>query len=331
MYPNRTYANSDTGMRLHHVVLTNTGRLSATCGTEYGGDRFFASGNERTPVSICANGSAFNPVELRVKLTTNRTSQVGYYIGPNDDIFFLVELMNETEDPRPVVVTITYEYIPRIPQSFTQVTPIWLDISSNCTSNSEEPAFNNTAFNYTMLPRWKADFEGHVTCIVGHLHDGGTHVEVLKNGKPVCDCVAVYGQNPGYVETGSMNMSMSMNMGSMDMVQISSLNSCMNVGTSSVGDEWGLAAFYNTSEYAPMLNSDGSLAEIMGISLVYITQGNNITTNSSTETTSSMSASGSTSATATGTLVNTTITNAASEMIVFRAVFLVVLGVALLM
>jgi hypothetical protein len=59
VYPNGTYANSNTGMWLHHVVLTNTGKPSATCGTEYGGDRFFASGNERTPVSISANGSVF--------------------------------------------------------------------------------------------------------------------------------------------------------------------------------------------------------------------------------------------------------------------------------
>ena len=56
VYPNGTYANSDTGMWLHHVVLTNTGKASAVCGTEWGGDRFFASGNERTPVSISANG-----------------------------------------------------------------------------------------------------------------------------------------------------------------------------------------------------------------------------------------------------------------------------------
>jgi hypothetical protein len=260
---------------------------------------------------------------------------VGYYIGPNDDVAFLVELMNETEDPRDAVVTITYEYIPSIPQSFTQVIPIWLDINSDCSSNSEEPAFNNTAFNYTMHPRWKADFEGRVTCIVGHLHDGGTHLEVLKNGNPVCDCVAAYGQTPGYVETAmNMNKSMSMNMGSMDMVHISSLNSCLNAGTSTVGDEWGLDAFYNTSEFAPMLDSDGSLAGIMGISLVYITQGNNVTTSNSTTASTSTSVSSSVSTAATmsaiGTASTSTTINVGPERIVSRKVLLVGLGIALL-
>lgn len=339
MYPNGTYANSNTGMWLHHVVLTNTGKTSATCGKEYGGDRFFASGNERTPVSISANGLVFSQNNLRVKLTTTRTVQAGYYIGPNDEFTFLVELMNESEDPRDAVVTITYEYIPGVPQSFTQVTPIWLDINSDCSSDSEEPAFNNTAFNYTMQPRWKADFEGHVTCIVGHLHDGGTHLEVLKNGKLVCDCVAAYGQTPGYVETAmDMNNSMSMNMSSMDMVHISSLNSCLDTGTSTVGDEWGLKAFYNTSEFAPMVDSDGSLAGIMGISLVYITQGNNVTTsnsttaNASTSVSSSVSSSVSVTATgsAAGTASATTAANAVAEMIVSRSLLFVGLGIALL-
>ena len=57
-YPNGTYANANTGMWLHHIVLTNTDRPSSVCGMQYGGDRFFASGNERTAVNICVNGLA---------------------------------------------------------------------------------------------------------------------------------------------------------------------------------------------------------------------------------------------------------------------------------
>lgn len=176
--------------------------------------------------------------------------------------------MNETEDPRPAVVTVTFEYIPSQPQNFVNVIPVWLDIGS-C-DNSELPAKNNTAFQYSMQPRWKADFSGHITWIAGHLHDGGTHLEVLKNGNTVCDCVAAYGQSPGYVESMSMP---GMNMMGMDMEHISSISTCANTGVVNVGDEWGVTAFYNTSEHAPMLDSDGSLAPIMGISLLYVANG----------------------------------------------------------
>lgn len=124
----------------------------------------------------------------------------------------LVELMNKIKEPRPVVVTITYEYIPNPPQSFSRVTPVWLDIG-NC-SNSDMLAFNDTTFQYSMTPPWKANFAGRITFAVVHLHDGGTHLTILQNNT-ICDSVASYGLTPGYIESSSsMNMSgMSTGMG----------------------------------------------------------------------------------------------------------------------
>lgn len=130
-----------------------------------------------------------------VQAESDSTDAVGYYLGPTDNVAMFVELMNETPDPRPAVLTITYEYIPSVPQQFDQVKAIWLDIG-NCT-NSELPAMNNTAFEYSMQPPYKANFTGRITFIAGHLHDGRTHLEVLKNNNTVCDTVAAYGQTPG--------------------------------------------------------------------------------------------------------------------------------------
>jgi len=55
-YPNGTYANANTSLWLHHVVLYNTNNEDTVCGTNEPGERFFASGNERTPVNLCING-----------------------------------------------------------------------------------------------------------------------------------------------------------------------------------------------------------------------------------------------------------------------------------
>jgi hypothetical protein len=53
-YPNRTIANSDTGMWLHHAVLYDFGRQDLACpNLPY---RFFASGNERTRLDMSLNG-----------------------------------------------------------------------------------------------------------------------------------------------------------------------------------------------------------------------------------------------------------------------------------
>jgi hypothetical protein len=58
-YPNGTYANANTSLWLHHVVLYNSANLDTVCGENVAGglgERFFASGNERSPVSLCING-----------------------------------------------------------------------------------------------------------------------------------------------------------------------------------------------------------------------------------------------------------------------------------
>jgi hypothetical protein len=55
-YPNGTYANANTSLWLHHVLLYNLNNLDTVCGNNEPGERFFASGNERSPVSLCING-----------------------------------------------------------------------------------------------------------------------------------------------------------------------------------------------------------------------------------------------------------------------------------
>lgn len=280
-YPNGTYANSNTGMWLHHTVLYNLNRSDAVCTKSP--DRFFASGNERTPINICVNG----------------TQKAGYFLNETDTIAMLVELMNEMVEPRGAVVTITFEYIPTVPSGFDLVTPVWLDIG-NCTT-SDMPAQANTTFEYSSAP-WTSDISGQILDVAGHIHDGGTYIEVLQNNKMICNCSAAYGQSEGYIETGPMNMPM-MNM---DMVHVSSIVSCPNDGTLKKGDTLGVTAHYDTSEYAPMMNGDGSLAPIMGISLLYIAIGGN----SSTTPSASGTASSTPSSTAAG--VSSIATNAAS-------------------
>ncbi|KAN0108766.1 hypothetical protein V8E51_008508 [Hyaloscypha variabilis] len=185
-YPNGTYANVNTSLWLHHVVLYNTDNEDTVCGTDEFGERFFASGNERSPVSLCNNG----------------TNNTGYYVGPKDNIAFLAELMNTAMENQTAVVTMTYEYLPGLPSSFQKVTPIWLDITG-C-GDSEEPAKNDTTFQYTS-PVWTANATGRIAAAIGHLHDGGVNLDITQNNSTMCDFEAAYGENPGYIDASAMN------------------------------------------------------------------------------------------------------------------------------
>ncbi|KAK5133623.1 hypothetical protein LTR08_007571 [Meristemomyces frigidus] len=299
-YPNGTVANADTNLWLHHTVFWNMNRTSAVCPGLDNLDTFFASGNERTPANICANG----------------TEQAGYYFASTDTLGMSVELMNMSPFPQSGVVTMTYEYIPKPPPSFSHVKALWLDIAG-CDGNSDQPVKSTTqAFQYTS-PAWVSDISGKVTFIAGHLHDGGTHLEVQRNETEECDCVATYGANSAYLG-GGMSMSTSMAMGAssmsmsasmatsssmdmasmsmsgmamptssassglMDNVHISNISTCPNPenGVVSPGDVWKSTAYYDPSQHDLMLDANGSAASLMGIALVYVAELNVTTTSS---------------------------------------------------
>lgn len=215
--------------------------------------------------------------------------------------------MNMVDYSRDAVLTVTWEFIPSVPAGFDKVKPLWLDIAG-CNRTSDEPAKANQAFQYTDSAPWTSNFTGRITAVGGHLHDGGIHLTVNKNNKVICDCVAVYGQNPAYIDGGSISMtssmsgmsmssSMDMSGSSMDMTtakaastsmpqtsnpgmagmnmsadtaHISKISYCFNAGTIDVGDTFSVTAYYDSSKHALMTNSDGSLAPIMGIGLVYV-------------------------------------------------------------
>ena len=216
--------------------------------------------------------------------------------------------MNMVDYSRDAVLTMTWEYIPSVPSGFDHVKALWLDIGG-C-EGSDVTAKANKTFQYTDPAPWTSNFTGRVTYMVGHLHDGGSHLAVTKNDTVMCDCVAAYGQNAAYIDGGLMSMSGSMSgismtataksssmgsmsMGSMSMgtgtsmpaststsmagmnmdtdtVHISSMSSCSNAGTIGIGDTFSVTAYYNAGEHSLMTNSDGSLAPIMGISIVYV-------------------------------------------------------------
>ena len=54
-YPDGSYANADTGMWLHHVVMLNTEERDTVC-SEYSAQRIFESENERIIANICVDG-----------------------------------------------------------------------------------------------------------------------------------------------------------------------------------------------------------------------------------------------------------------------------------
>ena len=96
---------------------------------------------------------------------------------------------------------------------------------------------------------FKANLTGLITFLAGYLHDGGTQTSSRMVNVYICNCTARYDETPGYVED---------NMG-MEMMHISSISACENVGVLCVGNDLEITAHYDTQKYMPMMNADGTL------------------------------------------------------------------------
>lgn len=180
-YADGSNANVDTGPMLHHMVLSSAFRSDPTCsGNLLGliGQRFFASGNERTTVSF--------------------PSGYGYNVGLLDSWNMIVDLMNMDTTAKTVYITMTYTYTT---SSTTAVKPVWLDVDQCGDSEYSIPAgVSDSHWD------WNVNVPGKIVAIGGHVHDDGVRIEAtnVTTGASICDSVGAYGQTPDYIDMMGM-------------------------------------------------------------------------------------------------------------------------------
>lgn len=184
MSPNLVYedgstANVNTGAMLHHMVLGSQFKSDATCSGDWlglAGERFFASGNERTVIEY--------------------PDGYGYKVDWWDQWNLIYDLMNMTSQDKTVYVEMEYTY-----QSgsadIDPVRPVWLDVDQCGDSEYSIPAgSSDTHWD------WNVNRPGDFVAIGGHVHDEGVRIEATNEstGESICDSVASYGESPEYID-----------------------------------------------------------------------------------------------------------------------------------
>jgi hypothetical protein len=171
---------------LHHTVLMNAGegRTDATC--QWGlpfplgglfGQRFFASGDERTPFIVQPG--------------------YGYYVG-NGTFNMIYDLMSMSTKPETVAIQMKWQWIPAAQAgSIAKIEPVWFDVDQCGDSEVAVPAGPSTK-SWT----WTVNRPGKLVGIGGHIHNGGINVDIRNDttGQQICNSVAGYGQTPLYVD-----------------------------------------------------------------------------------------------------------------------------------
>jgi hypothetical protein len=188
------------GLFLHHMVLANwtSGRTDATCYVGFPfplglmfGQRFFASGDERTTINFPAN--------------------YGYQVNATDTWNLIYDLANMNTTAQSAYLRVSYEYVPMSTQGMRNVEPIWFDVAQCGFSTFSRPAGPSQA-SWT----WNVNRPGNIVAIGGHVHNGGINI-VIRNdttGEVICDSRAGYGETPMYTDHHGMQ-------------HISSMSKCM--------------------------------------------------------------------------------------------------------
>jgi len=192
-------------------------------------------------------------------LTLSRTEKIGYWFGKGDTISMATELMNAHKKEREAALTITYEYIPYLPEEFSTVTPIWLDVGG-CHSDVPVPT-DESKFELDSPP-WVSSLSGRIVNFMSHLHDGGVELRLQKEGIDVCVSEAEYGvtrRSKGHKHDTEMS-------------HIVRMSECSDVGRIRIGEEWSVKAQYDLEKHEPMLDEHGQPEPVMGIAIVYVVE-----------------------------------------------------------
>jgi hypothetical protein len=255
-------------------LTVGPGRWDATCltaprslphlavgATPKNSERFLSSGNERMPIVLLSSASSHQ--------------KAGYHLRKTDSFKFLVDLMNMNMEDRVVYLTLTYDLVDgALPTGWMDVKPVWLD-AENCASSDVDPPQETGIFALTSKP-WTPNFEGEVLSLGGHLHDGGSHLEVMAtNSSSVCTSEAKYAENFKYVFKDFANTAM---MGGDHVAEkhISSMSWCGHsnalpkVKTLKKDQSWMLKGNYDYDRFEGNKDRNGKQDHIMAISIVYV-------------------------------------------------------------
>ena len=203
-------ANLDSGIMLHHLVLIQPGLPDTTCGasTPLGilGQRFFASGNERTP-GVLPPG-------------------FGYHLA-SGPLLAVFDIMNMSSSLQVVWLSATVSWLPDTTPGIKPVTPVWLD-ENNCSTSTYAIPARPTNRVWT----WTSTITGRVVTAGGHIHDGGIETTLADQttGQHICTSRAGYGTKPAY-------------MGSVESMTTCSHD---RIGMVRAGDVLALDTYYNS-------------------------------------------------------------------------------------
>lgn len=235
VYPDGSTANVNTGPMLHHVVFFNMFQRDPVCGTSVNaaallGERFAASGNERTKI-ISPEG-------------------YGYY-NPSFHVWsMIIELMNHSHEPKTVYLEMEWTYLPGS-ADVKPVQPVWLSVAGCYIYDTFEIPAGRSETSW----EWDVNVPGKIVGMGGHLHNSGVRLTAtnVSTGDELCTSEARYGESPEFIDHHGKEY-------------ISTMTRCYGSGS----DPIGVLESGQTVRLTAVYDSKKPRDDVMGIMVTYI-------------------------------------------------------------
>ncbi len=160
-------------VHLHHAVWVNPVAEDLTCSNPFG-ERFFASGKERTPMDLPAGHGYF--------WSNEAAPNAWPYFGAKGwgMTAHLDGMHGMTHDG--VFIRLRMRFVPASEEQLIPTRALWLDVNGSCTTN---PTFDvvkgsGTDGRYKKNATMDMPVSGELIGMAGHLHDGGLRL-TLRN------------------------------------------------------------------------------------------------------------------------------------------------------
>ncbi|KAF2670691.1 hypothetical protein BT63DRAFT_439670 [Microthyrium microscopicum] len=246
VYEDGSPAAVANGIYNHHVAFLNTAKLPPAMAACPG-----QAAKLGVPVSVfVATGEDGNSYNYTPDLPGFNS---GYYIGPNDGIAVLAEIVNYTNETKKVYASVDYNYVSGKPKY--DVSSVTLSVTQ-CNSNANvgiKPEKGQMVFGMASK-NMTVQMDGYIFAVRGHLHDGGDYVGLEVNGKPVCKSKAIYGGKEGTSAAG-------------DWQTVSDMSTCKDPVPVKKGDLLVVNAKYDLKSHPARSHSGGGEAEEMGLAM----------------------------------------------------------------
>jgi len=194
----------------------------------------------------------------KTKLTSKVKS--GFYIGKNDKIQKMVDIVNYHEQERTLYTISEMEYFEGKPEGFvhaqSKILPMGMcDGLGALAANNIHPSIGNKKFVLSGKKDIEVIKDGYLVGTYGHLHDGGLKMVLTLNGKDVCTSSIVYG-GEGHEQVqkdGTVWKTIGKTIGCIDPIRVSK------------GDKLNMFAHFDFEEHPARVSAHGEEAESMAL------------------------------------------------------------------